>query len=395
MKLLLVDPSSIFRMGMKAALAAAPKVGDAGDLEVVGECDDGATACALAVALGPDVVVADLHLGDRNGIALARQLGRTAPAVRVLILASHGPEAIVHQAFGAGAVGYACKGQSPTEIIAAIRSVGRGDLVLPPGVAAPPPRVVGARAEKNAGTTHAIERLSQRERQIFDLVIWGSSNKQIAGRLGISIKTVETHRGHINGKLRVHTSADIVRLASLWGLLSGGADPGGRKQQQRNAAAVDGLLVAAAAHPAADLLGQRLAGDAEVLGGERAVAAADLQHAADVAELDLLERRDGRRRRVAGGLDDRWRGQRRRHAARRAGAPAAARRRRAAARRARSRRAARARCRASGSARGGRAVSGAMPWKRRPNSRDDSAEEVLGQRRARRRSARAAAAGAR
>ena len=78
------------------------------------------------------------------------------------------------------------------------------------------PRAVGG--EKHV-TTHAIERLSQRERQIFDLVVWGSSNKQIAGRLGISIKTVETHRGHINGKLRVHTSADIVRLASLWGML--------------------------------------------------------------------------------------------------------------------------------------------------------------------------------
>ena len=75
--------------------------------------------------------------------------------------------------------------------------------------------------DKNGGT-HGIERLSQRERQIFDLVIWGSSNKQIAGRLGISIKTVETHRGHINGKLRVHTSADIVRLASLWGLFLAG-----------------------------------------------------------------------------------------------------------------------------------------------------------------------------
>jgi DNA-binding NarL/FixJ family response regulator len=213
-KLLLVDPSSIFRLGMSAVLAAEP---GAGDLEIVGECEDGATACALAVALNPDVVVSDLHLGDRNGIALARQLARTAPAARVLILAPHGPEAVVHQALGAGAYGYVLKGQSPAEVIAAIRSVGLGELVLPPGVAAPPPRLVGARVDKNAGS-HAIDRLSQRERQIFDLVIWGSSNKQIAGRLGISIKTVETHRGHINGKLRVHTSADIVRLASLWGL---------------------------------------------------------------------------------------------------------------------------------------------------------------------------------
>ena len=97
--------------------------------------------------------------------------------------------------------------------------------MLPAGVAAPPPRVVGARGRQERGA-HGIERLSQRERQIFDLVIWGASNKQIAGRLGISIKTVETHRGHINGKLRVHTSADIVRLASLWGLFLADHDGG-------------------------------------------------------------------------------------------------------------------------------------------------------------------------
>jgi two-component system, NarL family, response regulator NreC len=214
-KLLLVDSSTIFRMGLRAALA---ETAGAGDLTVVGECGDGTTACRLAADLAPDVVVSGLHLTDRNGIALVRELGRTAPAARVLILAPHGPEAIVHQALGAGAGGYVLKGQSAAEVVAAIRSVGLGELVLPPGVTAPPPRAVGSRPEKNAGT-HAIERLSQRERQIFDLVVWGSSNKQIAGRLGISIKTVETHRGHINGKLRVHTSADIVRLASLWGML--------------------------------------------------------------------------------------------------------------------------------------------------------------------------------
>jgi DNA-binding NarL/FixJ family response regulator len=209
-KLLLVDPSTIFRMGLRSVLAE--------DLTVAGECGDGATACRLAADLAPDVVVSDLHLTDRNGIALVRELGRTSPGTRVLILAANGPEAIVHQALSAGAGGYALKAQPPAEVIGAIRRVGLGELVLPPGVTAPPPRAVGARSDKNAGA-HAIERLSQRERQIFDLVVWGSSNKQIAGRLGISIKTVETHRGHINGKLRVHTSADIVRLASLWGML--------------------------------------------------------------------------------------------------------------------------------------------------------------------------------
>ncbi len=217
MKLLLVDTSSIFRMGLRAALAETPSVGGPDDLQVVGECADGATAVALAATLAPDMVVSDLHLGDRNGIALCRELGRLAPPVRVLILATHAPEAIVHQALGAGVGGYALKRQSADEVVAAIRSVALGELVLPPGVSAPPPRAVGG---EKSGATYAIERLSQRERQIFDLVVWGSSNKQIAERLGISIKTVETHRGHINGKLRVHTSADIVRLASLWGMLA-------------------------------------------------------------------------------------------------------------------------------------------------------------------------------
>ena len=215
MKLLLVDGSTIFRMGLRA-LFTGP---GAGDLTVVGECGDGAQGCALAAALMPDVVLTELHLPDRNGVALTRELARTAPSVRVLVLAAHAPEAIVHQALSAGASGYILKGQGPEDVLAAVRAVARGELVLPPGVSAPPPRPVG-RNDRSRPVVHGIERLSQREREIFDLVVWGASNKQIAGRLGISIKTVETHRGHINGKLRVHTSADIVRLASLWGMIT-------------------------------------------------------------------------------------------------------------------------------------------------------------------------------
>ncbi len=214
MNLLLVDSSTIFRVGLRATLAIAPQ---GADMTVIAECGDGHHACELATSLAPDVVITDFHLPDRNGIALARELGRVARAARVLLLAPHGPEAIVHQAIRAGAKGYALKGQQPGDVVGAIRAVGRGELVLPPGVSAPPP--AKAVRGKQDGVSQPIERLSQRERQIFDLVIWGSSNKQIAGSLGISIKTVETHRGHINGKLSVHTSADIVRLASLWGML--------------------------------------------------------------------------------------------------------------------------------------------------------------------------------
>jgi two-component system response regulator NreC len=227
--LLLVDSSTIFRMGLRAALAAAP---EATGLTVIAECGEGRQARELALALVPDVVITDLNLPDLNGIALTRELARAVPTVRVLMLAGHGPAAIVHQAVGAGVAGYALKAQPAAEIVAAIAAVGRGELVLPPGIAVPAAGAAG-RGERN-GTSHSIERLSQRERQIFDLVVWGSSNKQIAGRLGISIKTVETHRGHINGKLSVHTSADIVRLASLWGMLASGAS-------NPVPAAVDGL----------------------------------------------------------------------------------------------------------------------------------------------------------
>ena len=220
MKLLLVDGSTIFRIGFRVLCATAE------DLSVEGECGDAAQACLQAASLVPDVLVTDLHLPDRNGVALTRELARTMPSIRVLLLSPQGPEAIVHQALAAGATGYVLKGQPPEEVLAAVRAVGQGQMVLPPGVTPPAPRPVG-RNERNRAVAHAIERLSQRERQIFDLVVWGNSNKQIAGRLGISIKTVETHRGHINGKLRVHTSADIVRLASLWGMLSAPAATNG------------------------------------------------------------------------------------------------------------------------------------------------------------------------
>lgn len=213
MELLLVDRSPIFRTGLKAAIA---EVQGGGELTVVAECADGARGARLAAALTPDLVVSDLYLGASNGIELTQELGRTAPSVRVLILASNAPEAIVHQALAAGAAGYVLKGETGPAVVAAIQSVGRGELVLPPGVSKPRRRSTGT---IDGTRPDELVRLSQRERQIFDLVVWGNSNKQIATRLGIGIKTVETHRGHINGKLRVHTTADIVRLASLLGML--------------------------------------------------------------------------------------------------------------------------------------------------------------------------------
>jgi DNA-binding NarL/FixJ family response regulator len=213
-RLLLVDPAPIFRTGLKIALAEAP---GGSEMNVVGECADGASAVQAAAALAPDIVISELSLGDCNAVVLAHRLRRSMPSARLLILTSHGAEVIVHAALGAGASGYVLKTDEPLQVVAAIRKVAAGGLVVPPGI--PEPSRSAARPN-GVPTRGGIDRLSFREAEVFDLVIWGSSNKQIAGRLGISVKTVETHRGHINRKLRVHKSADIVRLASFLGMLA-------------------------------------------------------------------------------------------------------------------------------------------------------------------------------
>jgi two-component system response regulator NreC len=133
-----------------------------------------------------------------------------------------------------GASGYVLKWQPPAEILDAIRQVAAGRTAVPRGWQALAEH--GAEAGPQTRAPQTVEKLSHREREVFDLVIWGYSNKQIADRLTISIKTVETHRGHINGKLRVHTSADMVRLASLWGILTPGGDNAPRPMNGTRAA---------------------------------------------------------------------------------------------------------------------------------------------------------------
>jgi DNA-binding NarL/FixJ family response regulator len=212
-RIILVDGSEIFRLGMRALLQ------DADDLTIVGEAADARAGEAAAAALGPDVVVADADLPDRTIAALAPTLRAAAPGARLLVLSTKVPEAAVKQALLAGAAGYAFKSQTPAEIVSAIREVGRGQQVMPTGAVSPGP------SAPRLANASMLERLSTREREIFDLIIWGQTNKQVAVRLGISVKTVETHRSHINGKLQVHSAAELVRLASLCGALVEGEAP--------------------------------------------------------------------------------------------------------------------------------------------------------------------------
>ena len=214
MRILLIDGSEVFRLGMRSAIAAAT------DLEIVAEAGSARAGEAAARAQQPEVVIADLDLFERDAFLLASQLRAAAPGARILVLSSGEREAMARQAVLAGASGCVSKVQTAAEILTAIREVAAGRQ--------PPER----RSLSDAGADRteprqaaALSRLSSREREIFDLIIWGQTNKQVAARLGISVKTVETHRSHINGKLQVHSAAELVRLASLFGVLSQGPPP--------------------------------------------------------------------------------------------------------------------------------------------------------------------------
>jgi DNA-binding NarL/FixJ family response regulator len=215
LRIVLVDSSEVFRMGMRALLA------EARDLVVVGEAADGEGAIAAVRSLAPELVVTDLDLPDQNAVALATALRELAPATRVLVLAPNANEVSVRQTLVAGVSGYVLKTQPPHEILAALFEVAAGRRVEAPAVREIPAADDDAELPR-ASRAAVLARLSAREREIFDLIIWGQTNKQVAIKLGISVKTVETHRSHINGKLQVHSAAELVRLASLCGALTTG-----------------------------------------------------------------------------------------------------------------------------------------------------------------------------
>jgi DNA-binding NarL/FixJ family response regulator len=211
LRILLVDSSEVFRMGLKALLSEARDV-------VVTEVGDSAAAIAAVREQAPELVVTDLDLPDENGVALAAAIRELAPATRVLVLAQAANEVSVRQAVVAGVVGYVLKSQPARAILAAVRDAAAGRPIDPP-LTREAARGGDGEAPR-ASRAAVLERLSSREREIFDLIIWGQTNKQVAVKLGISVKTVETHRSHINGKLQVHSAAELVRLASLCGVLA-------------------------------------------------------------------------------------------------------------------------------------------------------------------------------
>jgi two-component system, NarL family, response regulator NreC len=211
-RILLADDHTILRAGLKMMLNAQP------DMEVIGEAQDGRQAIQEVQRLQPDIVLMDITMPDINGIEATRQIKRMQPDVRVLILTMHEHDEYIFQALRAGASGYILKEAADTELITALHIIQSGQFYLSPTAQSV---MVGDYLQRvrTGEEKDSYSSLTEREREILKLVAEGHTNNQIAERLVISPKTVDTHRTHIMDKLNLHSRAELVKYAMRRGLL--------------------------------------------------------------------------------------------------------------------------------------------------------------------------------
>lgn len=211
LRVFLADDHAVVREGLKALINAQP------GMEVSGEAGDGRTACQQVQKLQPDVVVMDVSMPDMSGAQATEQLRRTCPHVKLLALTVHEDKGYVRQLLEAGASGYVLKRAAAEELIHAIRTVAAGGVYLDPTVAG---KVVGSFVRHPAGQSLPDgSDLSDREVEVVRLIAAGYSNKEIASRLTLSVKTVETYKARSMEKLGLSSRADLVRYALQRGWL--------------------------------------------------------------------------------------------------------------------------------------------------------------------------------
>ena len=213
-RVLVVDDHAIVRDGIRALLALAA------DMQVVGEAGGGREAVELARALLPDVIVMDIAMPDLGGLEATIEIRKERPDARIVVLSQYGDSSYVRRMLRAGASGYVLKKAAGADLVAAIRSVHKGGLVLDPEVARGAfdgdPQQDVTRAAVSADE---YERLTDREKQVLKLVAEGRSNKEVATLLGISVKTAMSHREHVMEKLRAHNRTDLIRFALRHGVI--------------------------------------------------------------------------------------------------------------------------------------------------------------------------------
>jgi DNA-binding NarL/FixJ family response regulator len=211
LRVYLADDHAVVRAGLKALINAEP------EMEVSGEASDGRTACEQAQESQPDVVVMDVSMPEMNGAQATARLKQASPHVKVLALTVHEDKGYLRLLLEAGASGYVLKRAAAEELIHAIRTVAAGGVYLDPVLAG---KVVGSFVRNPAGKgVSADGDLSEREAEVVRLIAAGHSNKEIARRLSLSVKTVETYKARSMEKLGLDSRADLVRYALQRGWL--------------------------------------------------------------------------------------------------------------------------------------------------------------------------------
>lgn len=218
-RVLLVDDHLLVRAGLRTLLEQMPGI------EVVGEASNGREALDLIKANPPDVVLMDITMAEMNGLVATAQITHDFPQVRILMLSMHVTKEYVTQALQAGASGYLLKDAAPTELELAIRSVTRGEKYLSPAVST---HVIADYLQRATGSTtnradtalSSTTPLTLRQREILQLIAEGNTTKEIATKLTLSVKTVETHRTQLMERLDIHDIAGLVRYAIRIGLVT-------------------------------------------------------------------------------------------------------------------------------------------------------------------------------
>jgi two-component system response regulator NreC len=211
LRVFLADDHGVLREGLRALVNLQP------DMECVGEAGDGNGAVRGVLELRPDVAVLDVSMPGLNGLHATQRIREFCPDARVLTLTRHMDDGYLQQLLKAGVSGYVLKQSTSKVLLAAIRAVAAGQTFLDPAIT---DKVVGRYVAKSAGKgVAAHNEPSEREREVLRLIAWGHSNKEIAARLDLSVKTVEAHKANAMRKLGMTSRIDIVRYAVLQGWL--------------------------------------------------------------------------------------------------------------------------------------------------------------------------------
>ena len=212
MRILLADDHGIVRRGLKSLLESQP------GLEVVGEAADGLEALRLCGELSPDLLIIDISMPLMNGIEVASRAQKLEPAPSVIILSMHADESYIMRALGAGARGYLVKDATDEDLLPAVRAVAAGKPFFSPTVAAVLMEDY-VRQLRARGLSDSYDLLTDREREILQLLAEGRSNKDVAALLDVGLSTVETHLANLMQKLNLHNTAEIVLYAVRKGII--------------------------------------------------------------------------------------------------------------------------------------------------------------------------------